>query len=141
MNIQKPQQGFTLIELMIVVAIIGILASIAIPAYQGYISQSQWTSGFGEISGGKTGVSVGMAQSAAFDPSTVADIGLAAATANCAITAANTDGVVTILCTHIGGEGIDGLATTLSRAADGAWTCTSAVAQSIIGSAAKCTGA
>jgi len=53
---QKAQQGFTLIELMIVVAIIGILASIALPAYQTYTNKAKFSEVVLAVSPQKTAV-------------------------------------------------------------------------------------
>ncbi|WAI88798.1 Fimbrial protein [Psychrobacter sp. SC65A.3] len=78
------QKGFTLIELMIVVAIIGILAAIAIPQYQNYIAKSQVSRVMGETSSIKTAVEDCVlsgkvsAATAAVDACTAADLGLTA---------------------------------------------------------------
>jgi type IV pilus assembly protein PilA len=54
--LKQVQKGFTLIELMIVIAIIGILAAIAIPAYQNYTIRSQVTEGLTLADGWKTAI-------------------------------------------------------------------------------------
>jgi type IV pilus assembly protein PilA len=80
MRLRKSKQdGFTLIELMIVVAIIGILASIAIPAYQDYTAKAQVSEAFSLASAAKTAVSLYHAESGSF-PTTNTMAGLSTAT-------------------------------------------------------------
>ena len=101
------QKGFTLIELMIVIAIIGILAAIAIPAYQNYLIRSQVTEGLSLADGWKTAVSEFYAQYGAF-PSAVTTTGAApAAAAACggSIAApANSVGKTKVVLTVVGGK-------------------------------------
>jgi type IV pilus assembly protein PilA len=62
---KRAQQGFTLIELMIVVAIVGILAAVAIPAYQDYMIRARVTEGLSLAAGAKTTVAENAAAGAA----------------------------------------------------------------------------
>jgi type IV pilus assembly protein PilA len=78
--LKTVQKGFTLIELMIVIAIIGILAAIAIPAYQNYTIRSQVTEGLSLADGWKTSISEFYAQNGSF-PSTSSTSGGAGAVA------------------------------------------------------------
>ena len=61
---RRIQQGFTLIELMIVVAIIGILAAVALPAYQDYTTKSKWSANIAELEGVKNAIKACMNEEA-----------------------------------------------------------------------------
>ena len=75
----KKQQGFTLIELMIVVAIIGILAAIALPAYQDYTKRAKVSEGISLGAGAKTAVAEYYSSEGVF-PLNNSSAGLATAT-------------------------------------------------------------
>ena len=75
---KKMQQGFTLIELMIVVAIIGILAAVALPAYQDYTKRSHVAEGIGLASGAKSAITESYSSNGAW-PESNGSAGIAAA--------------------------------------------------------------
>ncbi|MCC8448312.1 MULTISPECIES: pilin [Xanthomonas translucens group] len=133
----KKQQGFTLIELMIVIAIIAILAAIALPMYQDYVAKSQVSAGLAEITPGKVQAETRIAEGKAVTTAQ-ADVGLQSSTSRCDIAVSvDPSGAATLTCTLKGNAQINGQTIQWTRAADtangntGVWTCTTAVVEKL----------
>jgi|CXWL01.1.fsa_nt_gi type IV pilus assembly protein PilA len=123
---KSAQKGFTLIELMIVVAIIGILAGVAIPAYSDYQAKAKFAAGLKDITAGKTVFEV--KQNEAIPVNAPGDIGLLSSTSTCTITvtgALAVDGKIE--CTLVNAPSqVNGKKITWTRvAATGEWLCAS----------------
>ncbi|MFC4729359.1 pilin [Coralloluteibacterium thermophilus] len=115
-------KGFTLIELMIVVSIIAILAAIALQAWGLFTARSQVVTGMGDISTGRSGFEVLLAEGRSNFAAN--DIGLASETARCSI---DVEPAATgfINCTLKGDPKIAGSYVRLSRSNEGLWRCES----------------
>ncbi|CDT20095.1 Fimbrial protein precursor [Vibrio coralliirubri] len=138
-NKRTNQKGFTLIELMIVVAVIGVLAAIAVPQYQKYVAKSEAASALATLTGLKTNAEAYTVENGAFPDAAqsaamgtpISDMG-SIAFARTANTSAGT-GTITFTFDGVVSPDLQSQSILLARDQNGAWKCKST--QSMLDSA------
>ena len=124
---QQKHRGFTLIELMIVVAIMGILATLAIPSYQGFVAKSQVSRAVSELGAYRTAYETRLSNNEAINNASLGYVPSQLTTGDKAteISTANTDGSGHLQVT-LGGRvqgGLAGAVIRFERNTEGRWQC------------------
>lgn len=119
----KKQQGFTLIELMIVVAIIAILAAVALPGYQNYVARSQASRAMAEVGALKTGVEDCLASGNSVCPNSIITSSIGDLE-EFDLTSSDGSGEMTLTLNNTVSPKVRGAVLTWARDAEGSWTCT-----------------
>ncbi|ARP37340.1 pilin [Vibrio syngnathi] len=119
-NKRTNQKGFTLIELMIVVAIIGVLSAIAVPAYKDYVSKSELSSGLKTVKALVTPAELYIQENGALT-ATIGDIGSTGSANSLGGITTTTANVIEF--TFNSTSAINGTKVTLTRDASTGWSC------------------
>ncbi|EJN6960669.1 pilin [Photobacterium damselae] len=132
----KGQKGFTLIELMIVVAVIGVLSAIAIPQYQKYVAKAEVASALATMTGVKTNVEAYAVETGSFPAdSESTNLGIPVDTDQGGITLTPGTGTAGSIEYTFSSSGVSSLLTSdkfaLVRNATGTWSCTASGANSV----------
>ncbi|WP_318423285.1 pilin [Photobacterium leiognathi] len=124
----KKQQGFTLIELMIVVAVIGVLSAIAIPAYQNYVKKGALGSALATATALKTPIETYISETSTFPASSAISTSIPSfSLGDITLTPSGADGTIEVKLTSTAASGAS---ITLSKSA-GIWGCSNSLSSSV----------